>query len=177
MTDAIGEKLVVADAGPLIHLDELSVLDVLSEYAQVCVPDAVWQEVMNRRPNALGNSAVPWKKVTVTKQFPRISALAELYSLHSGEQEALTLCLVAHIDTLLSDDTAARLAANNLRLTTHGTLGLLLRAVRTGTRTPEQVLTLLQAIPQRSTLHIRPSLLAEVIAQARTAWGFDGGSL
>ena len=43
---------------------------------------------------------------------PRIAAMGALYTLHRGEQEALTLCLAEHIDTLLADDTAARLAAS-----------------------------------------------------------------
>jgi len=36
------QSLVVADAGVLIHLDELGALDVLSDYATVFVPDAVF---------------------------------------------------------------------------------------------------------------------------------------
>jgi hypothetical protein len=37
--------IVVCDAGPLIHLDELGCLDLLSDFLQVLVPDAVWNEV------------------------------------------------------------------------------------------------------------------------------------
>lgn len=46
-------SVVVADAGPLIHLDELDALDVLSDYAAVFVPNAVWLEVPCHRPEAL----------------------------------------------------------------------------------------------------------------------------
>ena len=56
-TDAAG-LLVVADAGPLIHLDELDALDVLSDYAQVHVPPAVWREVEHHRPGALRQPSV-----------------------------------------------------------------------------------------------------------------------
>jgi len=93
--------VVIADAGPVIHLDELDCLDILSEF---------------------GN------------------------------------CL------LLTDDTAARLAAQSLNIAAHGTLGLLIRAIRRQCRSKPEVLTLLRDIPVRSTLHIRPDLLAEVIA-------------
>ena len=101
---------------------------------------------------------------------PRVAALGTLYTLHRGEQAALNLCLQTHINTLLTDDTAARMAAHSLHLTTHGTLGLLLRSVRRGTYTPAQVLALLQDIPNRSTLHIRSSLLKDVIQQLRDTW-------
>lgn len=45
--------LVIADAGPLIHLDELGCLDLLRDFARVWVPDAVWQEVEAHRPGVL----------------------------------------------------------------------------------------------------------------------------
>lgn len=51
-----------------------------------------------------------------------------------------------------------------------GALGLLLRAARTGVRTPAEVLRLLEDIPQRSTLHLRPSLLVDVLRQVRETW-------
>ena len=37
----IDAPAVVADAGPLIHLDELSALDVLADYREIWVPDEV----------------------------------------------------------------------------------------------------------------------------------------
>lgn len=36
--------LVVCDAGPLIHLDEVGALDLLEDFAEVLVPEAVWAE-------------------------------------------------------------------------------------------------------------------------------------
>jgi len=37
--------IVVCDAGPLIHLDEIDALDLLADFPRVLVPDAVWREV------------------------------------------------------------------------------------------------------------------------------------
>jgi hypothetical protein len=45
--------LVVCDAGPLIHLDELGSLDLLADFPDVLVPDAVWREVNLHRPGVL----------------------------------------------------------------------------------------------------------------------------
>jgi predicted nucleic acid-binding protein len=113
-----GPPLVVCDAGPLIHLDELDALDLLADFAQVLVPDAVWREVVQHRPGLL-----------------------------------------------LTDDTAARLAAGNLRIGTHGTIGILVRAIRRRQRTKEEVLEVLRSIPNRSTLHLKRSLLESVISE------------
>ena len=163
-------SVVVADAGPLIHLDELEALDVLSDYAAVFVPNAVWLEVQRHRPEALQRI-----NVNLVRQLPpipsaRINAMAAMYTLHHGEREALALCLNFSIDMLLTDDTAARLAAKSLNIISHGTLGLLLRAVRQRLRTSSEILDLLEAIPHRTTLHIRSSLLNEVIEKAKVEW-------
>ena len=54
--------VVVADAGPLIHLDELGSLDVLADFSAVHVPKLVWQEVLRHRPK-LTPETVPGLRV------------------------------------------------------------------------------------------------------------------
>jgi predicted nucleic acid-binding protein len=166
----ISPSVVVADAGPLIHLDELNALDVLSDYAAVFVPNAVWLEVLHHRPQALQRENVNLIRQLRPTPSAKINAMAAIYTLHNGEREALMLCLDHSVGMLLTDDTAARLAAKSLNISSHGTLGLLLRAVRQNLRTSSDVLALLAAIPQQTTLHIRPSLLNEVIARAKAEW-------
>jgi len=168
--EKIEPVLIVADAGPLIHLDELTALDVLRDYKAVLVPDAVWNEVNHHRPQALEQTNVKLVHQPPPPPSARIKAIASLYTLHNGEQEALSLCLTHSINTLITDDTAARLAAKTLNIKAHGTLGLLIRAVRKNFRTPSEVLFLLSEIPQRTTLHVRPSLLNDVIKTVRTEW-------
>ena len=162
--------LVFADAGPLIHLDELAALDVLSDYTAVWLPEAVWNEVMHHRQPALHNTCVNLRRQSSPLPSAQVQAITSLYTLHNGEREALALCIKHSINTLLTDDTAARLAAKSLNIVTHGTLGLLIRSVRRNLRTPSAVLTLLEAIPQQTTLHIRPSLLADVIQRVQSEW-------
>jgi hypothetical protein len=41
--------LVVCDAGPLIHLDQLDNLDLLSDFSRLVVPDVAWREVEQHR--------------------------------------------------------------------------------------------------------------------------------
>ncbi|WP_295456036.1 hypothetical protein [uncultured Thiodictyon sp.] len=50
-------------------------------------------------------------------------------------------------------------------------LGTLLRAIRRGQLSPQKVLDLLRAIPEHSTLHIKLSLLLEVIAEVERTVG------
>jgi predicted nucleic acid-binding protein len=91
--------------------------------------------------------------------------------LHVGETQALQLAQEHGADLLLTDDTAARLAANQMGLLVHGTLGILLRAVRRQQRDPRTVADLLRTIPSRSTLHIRANLLNEIIAEVESIAG------
>jgi predicted nucleic acid-binding protein len=83
--------------------------------------------------------------------------------LQSGEVSALALALEHGAGLFLSDDTAARVAAETLGLKVHGTLGIVVRAIRRGTRTRNQVRELLESIPEQTTLHLSRSLLSRVL--------------
>ncbi len=99
-----------------------------------------------------------------------MQTLTPPFGLHQGEREALSLCLSRPGAMLLTDDAAARLAADSLGIAAHGTLGLILRSVRRKLRTSEQVLKLLAEIPERSSLHIRPALLEQTVRRAEAEW-------
>ena len=160
-------KVVVCDAGPLIHLDELDCLDLLGDFAEVLVPEAVWHEVLRHRPSALDKNVAVLVRVAPSREptAPLLRGIFETMSLHRGEQEALALATKHEDALLLTDDTAARLAAGVLGVGVHGTIGVLIRSIRRAQRTKKQVLDLLRAIPANSTLHIKRSFLAKIIDQ------------
>lgn len=165
---------VVCDAGPLIHLDELSALDLLADFAEVLVPDAVWTEVALHRPEALQREGVRLQRITMENEpDAAFLVLVQALSLGAGEQRAIQLARQHAAAILLTDDAAARLAAETFSLRVHGTLGILLRAARRQLRTPETVLGLLERLPEQSTLHVRAELLASVIEQFKAAHGLQ----
>jgi hypothetical protein len=43
--EASSNQLVICDAGPIIHLDEVNCLFLLNDFTRVLIPDAVWNEV------------------------------------------------------------------------------------------------------------------------------------
>lgn len=156
---------VVSDAGPIIHLDELGAIDLLADFQLVYVPDEVWIEVERHRPQAIRRIAAQLSKCS-PPNCERVDSIKAMYSLHRGEYAALCQCMVFKNALLLTDDTAARLAAKALAMNAHGTIGLLLRALRRSHLSKDETLRLLGEIPQRSSLHVRPSFLAEIIEQA-----------
>ncbi len=78
--------LVVADAGPLIHLDELAALDVLSDYAAVLVPNTVGLEVQHHRPQALQQTNVKLIRQLSPAPSDGVNAMT-----------ALTPCIMANV--------------------------------------------------------------------------------
>ena len=157
---------IVCDAGPLIHLDELDCLDLLSDFRTILVPEQVWQEVAHHRPGALEHPDVVMQRVSVDfSEYPAFQTLVRALALDLGEQAALSLMELFPEAILLTDDAAARLAAESLGYKVHGSVGILLRAIRRRQRTRREVLLVLQHLPARSSLHIRPDLLQGIITQ------------
>jgi predicted nucleic acid-binding protein len=166
---AESESIVVCDAGPIIHLDELSALNLLSDFLSVLIPEAVWLEVEKHRPQALKSAIQNFSRIIVEPSEDALfQAFARTLSLGTGEQEAIAAALHRENTILLTDDAAARLAAESLKIRVHGTIGILIRAARRNQRTAAEIATLLSNIPQQSSLHIRAELLNEIIAQFRT---------
>jgi predicted nucleic acid-binding protein len=159
-------SIVVCDAGPLIHLDELESLDLLEGFAGILIPHQVQAEVVRHRPQALVAPPFSWTLHEVEiSTSPRFEALMSAFSLGLGEQAAITLMQSFPRAILLCDDAAARVVSKALGYRSQGTIGLVLRALRRGQRSPMQTLALLRGMPERSTLHIRRSLLESVIEE------------
>jgi predicted nucleic acid-binding protein len=163
--------VAVCDAGPLIHLDELGCLPLLDEFS-VWVPEAVRREVSYHRPALFVQAQVGFEvRAEVVVSLPTLRTLGEALLLDAGEMEALALMAQVPQALFLTDDAAARLAAQQLGYRVHGTIGVLLRSVRRGQLSAVQVRTLLLEIPTRSSLHIRPALMADIMAQFRAEFG------
>src|SRR5436309_10173137 len=84
--------LVVCDAGPLIHLDQLDCLDLLADFSRVVVPDVVWREVELHRQAALDQEAIRFERLKPRGgPSPELVSLHRLLALHAGEIQALQL--------------------------------------------------------------------------------------
>lgn len=155
---------VVCDAGPLIHLHELDSLDLLNGYGAVLITPDVWQEVRRHRPTALDHLPRSLEQ-REPQGLPddRLVAIMEAFGLGPADREAFALARETPGALLLTDDAAVRLVAEQLGIETRGTIGIIIRAIRQGARNRAAVLDTLQTLPVRSSLHIRPTLLQEII--------------
>jgi predicted nucleic acid-binding protein len=154
---------VVCDAGPAIHLDELGCLDLLKDFQEVLFPHTVWEEINRYRPSALKNADLRFVQLPgKTPSSEPILTLCKIFSLDAGEIEALALMEQRPQAMFLTDDAAARLVAIQMRFNVHGTIGILVRSIRQGQKSPKEVLDILKDIPSKSTLYLRHSLLQEI---------------
>jgi len=159
----------VVDAGPMIHLDEVGCLDLLCDLAPVVVPYAVLAEVSRYR-EALNPKMFPgFECVRVSETIPgRIKQLCDEFDLGVGEMSALVYMVNRSCRFFITDDAAARLAAEQMGWRVHGTIGVIVRAVRRGLRSREQVCDILAAIRSRSSLHIAQDILDNAIRKVMT---------
>ena len=158
-------RLVVVDAGPIIHLDELEALAALGGFDEILLTRTVRVEILRHCKPDL--SSLPIQYVEDPKSNKIVEALSKTFLLHAGERAALSLSTQLPGALFATDDMAARLAGEQLGLKVHGSLGLLIRSVRLGLLSRDRVLQTLESVPFRSTLHIKSSLLSVVIERVK----------
>jgi predicted nucleic acid-binding protein len=160
--------VVVADAGPLIHLNEIGQLQLLSIFGSVFIPDAVWIEsvingtVRKEDIEQLVSCRRHTLNVTDVVQFV---AQNRLEHLQSGECECLCLCVRSAVPLLLTDDLAVRDAAKRLDLMPVGSLGLVVRAYRIGLLTLAAAEHCLRDLQSVSSLYVVPAIVELAIEQ------------
>jgi predicted nucleic acid-binding protein len=138
----------------------------MEDFERVFVPEVVRKEVLAYRDLAFKGSNVKWTEIS--HQFPveeQLQAVCKIFSLDSGEVAALAFISKEPGLLFLTDDAAARLVATKLGYNVHGTIGVLLRAIRRDLMKPEEVIDRIKLIPLQSSLYIKASLLQEVISQ------------
>jgi len=172
MAEIRGRTVVVCDAGPIIHLDELGCLHLMRDFEKVLVPDSVQEEVLKHRPVGFEDADVTW--IVVPPSFPveePVRTMCRIFSLDAGEVAALGILTNQPGSVFLTDDSAARLVATRLGYRVHGTIGVLIRAIRRDLMSPKEAVEALNRIPSESSLYIRLPLLREVISSVTREYG------
>lgn len=127
--------IVVADAGPLIHLSAIGRLDLIRRLsAHVLVPESVLHEVVSvgaGLPGAAEVEAATWLTVVAAARGDLVEALLGS-GLHCGEAEAIAVAVEHHADWLLIDERQGRLTAESMGLTVVGSVGILIAAKTRG---------------------------------------------
>lgn len=112
-------RQVVVDAGPIIHLAQADVLNLLALAGELLVPDAVLEEV--------DRGSVDLTGLTFTREPVEYERESTYPHLDDGETAALVLCKRRDA-LLLTDDLEARNAAEDEGFEVHGSIGVVLFA-------------------------------------------------
>jgi predicted nucleic acid-binding protein len=125
-------KIIVCDAGPIIHLHEAGILSYLEHTGEIFIPYRVAMEI--RANTNIGFTWPAWLQIVqlTESELKQTEMWVKTGGLHSGEAEALILARLKKADWLLTDDSAARLFASLLGLEVHGSLGIVLWNVAHG---------------------------------------------
>ena len=164
-TNLTAVQTVVADSGPLLHLEEIGCLHLLADFKRILLPNAIAPQIEYYRTLAL-QSKINFEKVDVAINKSMYKA-CETFSLNTGEMEAIALCSNMPASVLLTDDAAARLAAKTFGIRAYGTIAIVLRAVRRGQLLMVEAISKLQEIPVKSTLFIKHGLLCEIVVDVK----------
>jgi len=158
---------IICDTGPIIHLDELDCLDLLADFREIILAASVVEEIEKHRPAAL-KAKLPLRVLRAHNLADeRLAAMCRIFALDRGETESL-LIMENHPDAIfLTDDASARMVAERMGLRVHGTIGVIIRAIRRGQKSPEEVLAIIDSIPLLSTLFIKSALLKETAVRIR----------
>jgi predicted nucleic acid-binding protein len=117
--------IVVADAGPVLHLHWIGCLSWGLPPTSIHVVEQVWVEITQHAPEALGDPRLKRQEATEID-----SVLRGQFSLQLGEAAAISFALRHQPALLLTDDEAARRACASVTLEAVGTIGLILEAAR-----------------------------------------------
>ncbi len=158
------ESAAIADSGPLISLARINQHELLPRlFSKIIIPPKVWDEVTvkgQERPGAHEISRVTW----ITIQEPDPLLVKQLNILvDAGEAEAIALAQTIPDCIILLDDSRARRIAARLNIKQIGTVGLLLRAKRTGL--VEKVKPHLDSLVKNG-IYIRQELIDAVLNDA-----------
>jgi len=128
------DPLIIVNATPLISLDACNQIELLrSFYARVVVPDAVEKELRRGGRTALPSGITPahraWIDVLPLSTPPSAALLA---ALDRGEAEVIALALELGCPRVVLDEQEARSVAIAMGLQVVGTMGILLRAKKSG---------------------------------------------
>lgn len=124
---------IVCDTGPILHLQEARLLELLKKAGDIYIPKVVDIELKELYPQ-WENKRPDW--LLVEPLSPDETSQAELLSasglLDSGEAGAIILSKRFNATWLLTDNTEARIFATLSGIEVHGSLGVVLWSAAVG---------------------------------------------
>ena len=142
--------VAVADTGPLIHLDEIDALQLLSAVDGLLIPQTVYEE--------LEAGTVPSALSHLEYELVEAEETETIADLDPGETAALAVASERSA-VLLTDDLAARDAAEDVNVEVHGSIGVIVLAYTRGELTKSKAAELMRALQTETSLFITDAVV------------------
>ena len=125
---------VIVNSTPLIILSNINQLNLLKDlYSEIYIPEAVFKEVTEKVDSACQQIKDNTDWIHVCKIKDESQKRMYQAKLHAGEVEVMILAQEKPVsDLVILDDNAAKKTAKFLGLKATGSLGVILKAKRTG---------------------------------------------
>lgn len=126
-------RLVVVNTSPIISLSLVNQLPLLRDlYQEVVIPPAVREEALRGRTGSAGITELRQARWIRTMPLQDPGRADLLSDLDRGEAEVLALAQETHASLVVIDERLARRHAKRLGLSLTGTLGVFLKAKKSG---------------------------------------------
>lgn len=165
----MSNKIIIADAGPLIAFGKIDLLKLLSKtLGTIIVPETVMDECLIdlAKPGARAIQEAINKKILKIHPVIQDEKFQELFDfLGKGEASAISLAVQLKASVLM-DEKLGRNAARKLNLSVIGTAGVLLLAKKNGHI--KKILPVIQELKQAG-YYLSAELVKEILLRAREA--------
>jgi predicted nucleic acid-binding protein len=165
------DVIAIINSSPLIYLGKLGLLSLLQQlFDQVLTVNTVKEEVLDSSASeyAILHSAFSdWLIVSEVPEGPLSTRLGNM-GLHQGEVDALVLAYYIKKQksdsVIVIDDLAARDVARTLGLKVTGTIGIILRATKSGFLTKNESRTKIQSLVEETSFRMSAALYSKVMS-------------
>ncbi len=153
---------VVSDADVLIHLSKLGKLSLLQLlYTEVAIPEYIKSEILGKDDEDILKAINSFLKVfAISKNKPE--KIARGHGIHIGEGHVKALGEELKASLFLSNERKVRKAAKEEGFTVVGTIGIILKAAKTGLIDKSEAISLLEQMKTRD-FRIHPDILQKAI--------------
>ena len=142
---------VVLDAGPIIHLDQIDSLELLSAFDKLILPEKVHEEV------SAGDMPSEMEKL----ELERVEAedTEDFDNLDEGESSGLSIARNIDDVVFLTDDLEARQRAKELGIEVHGSVGVVAFGFRRGKLDFDEAADKMRALQEETDLFITDAVV------------------
>jgi predicted nucleic acid-binding protein len=153
-------RITVVDAGPIIHLDQIDSLQLLSVFDSVVVPETVYKE--------LSAGEIPENLENLEYEIRTAEGDTVYEGLDKGETAALQLAEISEADPVfLTDDLDAREQSNQLDIEVHGSIGIIVLNFSQGDLKFDEAVSLMRRLQEETQLFVTETVVERGIDRLR----------